>query len=128
MNGYITITVEGSLTGLKFAYPAIRLFLEAMADKGQFYYTENDNGEVSSMTLEGLAKLIQCGYINNCMIKEVEPDLKYEHFYNWVEKSETDESVKQAIQDVLTCYAETQYAKRIEKAAAELEKKNLTAA
>jgi hypothetical protein len=120
MNGYISFDLDGSVTGLKFAYPAIRMFAEAMAGN-DFYYVEGDKGP--QMTVEGIAKFIECGYKNNCMIKEVTPELKYEHFYNWVEGAVDDPEKMETINKIMECYAETQYAKQL---VAEQEKKSLT--
>lgn len=121
MNGYISITLStGEVVGLKFAYPAIRMFAEAMAGKGQFYYTEGDSPQ---MTIEGIAKFIECGYKNNCLVKEVEPLFKYENFFDWVESSIQYPEVAEQINRVLECYAATEYAKKLETVSLE-EKKN----
>ena len=85
MNGAIKITIDGNVIGLKFAYPAIRMFLDEMAAKSKFYYSQSDGGD-PMMTVEGIAKFIQCGYKNDCMIKEVDEVFNYEFFYNWVEQ------------------------------------------
>lgn len=107
---------------MKFAYPAIRMFGEAMADKGEFYYTGTEGD--SQMTVEGIAKFIECGYKNNCLIKEVQPVFKYEHFYEWAEKAITDEDVAKQIAAVLECYAQTEYAKKLQELTSTDEKKN----
>lgn len=118
MNGYISFDLDGSVTGLKFAYPAIRMFAEAMEGKSQFYYSDG------TMTVEGIAKFIECGYKNNCLIKEVEPELKYEHFYNWVEGAISDPAKVEVIGQIMQCYADTQYAKMIVDAVDAEEKKS----
>lgn len=111
-NGYIQINLNGDMIGLKFAYPAIRMWGEAMIGKGEFYTaidnSDPDNPKVS-VTIEGLAKFLQCGYINNCMIKEVEPLFTYENFFEYVERSLTDESVAKVLEDVMKCYQDSIY-------------------
>jgi len=131
-NGYTTINLDGDVIGLKFAYPAIRMWGEAMIGKADFYQivdNSDPNNPKISVTIEGLAKFIECGYINNCMIKEVEPLFKYENFFNWVEKSINDEEVTAQIMDVMKCYQESIYCADMNKpngaAKSEDEKKSL---
>jgi hypothetical protein len=121
MNGYIQFSLDGKKVGIKFAYPAMRMFFEAMQEKEQFYFVQ---GEVSSMTIEGLAKLIECGYKNNCLIKEFEPEITYEQFFNWVESAIDDPEKSEAISLIEKCYADSIYAKKIQEIAEE--KKNLS--
>lgn len=119
MNGYIQITLpEGEKVGLKFAYPAIKWFLEAMEKSGEFYYTTQQDGE-PCITIEGIARLMQCGYKNNCFLKDTEPVFTFETFYNLAELSLTNEEHAKQIADVLTCYAETEYAKKVQQIADE---------
>lgn len=117
MKGYININLNGQQVGLKFAYPAIKMFAEALDKKPDLYLIE---GERADFTIEGLAKFIQCGYINNCLIKEVEPSLTYEDFFNYAEGAQEDEDRAIEIGKVLECYGETVYAKKLSE-----EKKNV---
>lgn len=131
-NGYIQINLNGDMIGLKFALPGIRMWGEAMIGKADFY-TVSDNSDPANpkieVTIEGLAKFIECGYINNCMIKETEPLFKYEHFYEWVEKSITDPEVAKQIEEVMRCYQDSIYFVEATKANGEVkgeeEKKSL---
>jgi hypothetical protein len=126
-NGKISINTGTDIISLRFAYPAVRWFLEAMQDKGDFFYTEDQAGKVSAMTVEGIAKLIHCGYKNDCLVKEIPELFSYEYFFDWCEKAQEDESVKKQIEDVLTCYAGTSYAKKVKEMADEVEKKKTAA-
>lgn len=110
MNGYTTINLNGVQTGLKFAFPAMRMFAEALEKKPDLYILD---GEKADFTLEGLAKFIQCGYVNNCIIKEVEPSLTYEDFFNYAEGAQTSETRAQEIAKVFECYGQTIYAKKL---------------
>lgn len=131
VEGYVSLNVDGTIVGLKFARPAILMFAKSMEKNGEFYYTSADGQPV--ITTEGCAKFIECGYKNNCLIKEVEPLFKYEFFYNWCEQAVNDKEKMDQIAKVLECYAETLYAKKIEEegkkiadAKADDEKKNST--
>lgn len=109
MNGATTIQINGQTVGLKFAYPAIKWFTEESATNDLFFVP----GETGGFTVEGLAKLIQCSYKNHCLIKEVEPSLKYEDFYNYVESNQdTDEGQKELIR-ITEIYASSSVIKKL---------------
>jgi len=125
-NGYTTIQLDGETVGLKFAYPAIREFMEACLLRANIYFVQEEGG---GFTAEGLAKLIQCSYNNNCLIKEVEPVLKYEAFYNYVEQAqETPEGIAELTRVTEVYGASTVMKKLIasNKEAADLEKKSMS--
>jgi hypothetical protein len=119
MDGYIQIKVGDQMVGLKFAYPAIKWFTEAsvkdrLADNNAFFVDETDDkGETqSTMSDYGFAKLVQCAYRNDCLLKETAPVLKFEDFVNWVEQNNSEEG-KEVLSSVMTCYAESTFSKKI---------------
>jgi hypothetical protein len=120
MNGYITINLNGQPVGLKFAYPAIKAFALAMESKPDLYILSGDRAD---FTIEGMAKFIQCGYLNNCAIKEQEPTFTYKDFFDYVEAALEDSSRVEEIAKVFECYGQTVYAKRLAEAE---EKKSAT--
>lgn len=109
MNGLTTIQINGNPVGLKFAYPAIKWFTEA-TQKDDIFFTP---GEDSTFTIEGLAKLIQCSYRNHCLIKEVEPTLTYEDFFNYVEGNQDTEEGQKELLRVTEVYATASVIKRL---------------
>lgn len=109
MNGYTQIEINGQQVGLKFAYPAIKWFMEAAAGS-DLYFIEGDSG---GFTVEGLAKLIQCSYKNNCLLKEVEPVLTYEDFFNWVEQGQETETGQADLIRVTDVYAQSTVMKKL---------------
>lgn len=116
MDGYIKILVGGKEVGLKFGYPAIRWFSEeSLKNKDAFFMP----GDTFDFSVEGFAKLMQCAYKNNCLIKEVEPELKYQDFIEWVEEENAGQG--EIMKTVLIAYTESSVMK---KAMAEVEKKN----
>jgi len=111
MNGYTTININGETVGIKFGYLAIKEFSLAAEKKRDVYYdTVNDEQQLSFL---GIAKLIHCGYKNNCEIKETEPKYFLEHFNDWVEIAINDEERKKQLAEVLKVFAEYQYVKRL---------------
>ena len=114
MNGYTTITLNGQQVGIKFAYPAIKWFTEESIKKNDLFFVQGENGEDSSgFTVEGFAKLIQCSYKNNCLLKEVEPVFTYEDFYNYVEASQDTEQGQIELTRIAESYAESSVMKKI---------------
>jgi hypothetical protein len=109
MNGYCTIQINGQPVGLKFAYPAIKWFTEESINSDLYFLP----GEGGGFTVEGLAKLIQCSYRNNCLIKEVEPELKFEDFFNWVEQSQETDEGRAELEKVVKAYADSSVMKKL---------------
>jgi hypothetical protein len=105
MNGYTQINVNGEPVGIKFGFPAIKEFAIATEKKREVFY------DGDSLSFLGIAKLIQCGYNNNCEIKEVEPVLTLEDFNNWTEEAMNSEERKGELAVVLNAFAESQYVK-----------------
>lgn len=121
MNGYIQIQINGQAVGLKFAYNTVKWFLEAcIKDKeDNTYFAPGDTG---GFTIDGLAKLIECAYRQNCKIKEVEPVLKFEDFYNFVEDAQYSEDGQTVLLKVMEAYTESSVSKKVVELS---EKKNL---
>jgi hypothetical protein len=107
MNGYTQIKVNGEPVGVKFGFLAIKEFAIATEKKREVFY------DGDSLSFLGIAKLIQCGYKNNCEIKEVEPVLTLEDFNNWTEEAMNSEERKAELAVVLTAFAESQYVKTL---------------
>lgn len=109
MNGLTTIQINGQPVGLKFAYPAIKWFAEA-TQKEDIFFTP---GIDSTFTIEGLAKLLQCAYRNHCLIKEVEPTLAYESFFEYVEANQDTEEGQKELLRVTEVYATASVIKKL---------------
>lgn len=109
MNGQTSIQIDGQTVGLKFAYPAIKWFTEATTGSDIFFTP----GQDSTFTIEGLAKLIQCSYKNYCLIKEVEPTLTYEAFYNYVEANQDTEEGQKELLRITEVYATASVIKKL---------------
>lgn len=115
---YTKITIEGHEVGLRFAYPSIRWFAEANQTNKDAYFMPGETGDFS---VEGLAKLVQCSYWNNCLIKEVDRVIPYETFYNWVEDLHNTDEGQKELQRIMLVYAESSVMKKV----MEEQKKNL---
>lgn len=110
MNGYTTITINGQSVGIKFNYKAVGDFFIAAVDKRDSYYVGEDK-----FTYLGIAKLLKCAYDQNCEIKEVDPSLTLEDFFNWVESAymKDSEKDKAEITKALETFNQSQYVKTL---------------
>jgi hypothetical protein len=119
MNGYIQIKIKDEVIGLKFAFPSVKWFAEAMQkavdEKLEAYFVESidEKGDAqSTLTDYGLAKLMQCAYRNNCLLKEEKPVLLFADFVEWVNDHNTEEGGVE-MGEVLKVYAESSVNKKI---------------
>jgi hypothetical protein len=110
MNGYTTIAINGQSVGIKFNYKAVGDFFIAAVDKRDSYYVGEDK-----FTYLGIAKLLKCGYDENCVIKEQEPAYSLEFFFNWVEGAylNNSEKDKAEITKALETFNQSQYVKTL---------------
>lgn len=108
MNGYISININGQPTGIKFNYKAIGDFFTIASEKKDSYYIGEDR-----LSYLGMAKLIQLAYNENCVIKEQEPSLSLENFFDFVENAylENVEADKVEIKKALDAFNESKYVK-----------------
>jgi len=104
-NGYCSVTINGKDVGLKFGMPANRMFFEKMALKPEILSGDTVN-EV------GICHLIYAGYVNNCLVKDIEPELTFGFFMEWVEEALVDEGVKGKLQEVSNCYSESKFTQK----------------
>ena len=100
---YTTITINGETIGLKFGMPSFR-YLENKFVEGKSF-TNNQINEI------GIAHIIYSGYMNNCILKDV--DLKYnlEFFSDWIEANlKNNESIND-ITNVINFWANNDFIK-----------------
>jgi hypothetical protein len=105
-SGLCSITVNGEAIGLRFAIVATRMFLEKMVEEPEIISGDTIN-EV------GAANLIYCGYVNNCMVKDMVPEKTLGFFLEFVEQAFVDEGVKNQIIEVAKVYSESKYSKKV---------------
>lgn len=107
MNGNATVTIQGKATPIKFGYPAVKWFFEAIAEKSDIMFIEQ------SLTVEGWAKLIQCGYNNHCYYRDKEPEHNFADFVEYVEEAMQSEAVKEELNKALEAYGTSIYYKKM---------------
>lgn len=108
---YTQITINGKLVGLKFGMYCTQLFYEVI-ESGKKVMIGDTVNEL------GITYLLWFGYLNNCEVKQVDPSLTFEDFYNVVEESA---SGNEEITKALDCWSNSQ---PVQKAVEEAKKKS----
>lgn len=105
-NGYTTIVIGGETVGLKYGLPAVRQITEKLS--GGNLITGNTYNEV------GIAHILYAGYINNCIVKEVEAKHKFEFFYDFIEEIAISGEVE-GVTEAIKCFEESRFVKALAK-------------
>jgi hypothetical protein len=98
---YTTITINDQKVGLKFGMASFR-YLQDKLVEGKSY----QGGDLNEI---GIAHIIYSGYFNNCLVKDVEPSLKFEEFVDWIEFNLTNEDIMTQIKSVIEIWTNNQY-------------------
>ena len=96
---YTKLTINGSEVGLKFGMHSLRY----LRDKMNPACYDGD-----SLTEIGIAHVIYGGYVNNCAIKDIQPELTFEGVVDFVESCLHDADKIAALSDVIKVWAEAQ--------------------
>lgn len=105
-SGYIEFSLNGEGIGLRFGIHAVRLFLDKMGGDEQL---------ISSNTVNelGIATLIYCGYINECIVKDIPQAYKLGYFVQAVEDSVIHPEGRKVLEDIANAYMNSKYTKRV---------------
>lgn len=107
-SGLIYITVNGESIQLRFGIYATRLFLERMSESNNSMMVGD-----SSINETGIANLLECGYLNSCIVNDVAPVRKLGFFVEFVETAFVDDEAKAQLEAVSACYANSKYSKKL---------------
>lgn len=115
MINYTQITIYGKKVGLKFGMLASQLFYEVI-EKGKKVMMGDTVNEL------GITYLLWFGYLNNCEVKQVEPEMTFEDFYNFVESNIEDPDGQ--IKSAMDVWASSKPVQKAMEAADEAKKKS----
>lgn len=92
---YCTITINGEKIGLKFGMASFRYL-------SQNKFVEGKSFQNNELTEIGIAYILYSGYLNNTIVKDIEPTLTLENFVDYLENNLKNidflEEVKKAIE------------------------------
>jgi hypothetical protein len=105
---YTKLNISGEDYGLKFGMHSAR-YLSSKLDNGYCFHGDE-------ITEIGISHVIYSGYLNNCAVKDVKPELTFEHVVDFVESSIGDASKVDALTSVIKVWSESQIIKGAEEA------------
>ena len=101
---YTTITINDQKVGLKFGMASFR-YLSGKFVEGISY----TNGELNEI---GISHLIYAGYYNNCLVKDVLPEYKFEQIVDYVESNLKNEHFLNQMGEVVKVWSESDFIKQ----------------
>lgn len=108
MNDYMKVSISGKEVGLKFGYTAFKLFMNAVASAPGMYMDEG-----SKIKEEGLAKIVHTAYINNCLNKDVVPELEVDDIQEWLDATSTTPEGAELIRAIFEAWQNSTTVKRM---------------
>jgi len=115
---YTTIDIEGNTIGLKFGMASFR-YLQGRLKSGISY-----NG--NELTEIGFAQILYSGYYNNCIVKDIVPEYKFEYFVDFVEKNLNNPIILEKIKNVIELWTNNDILKSAESKVNDESKKKTT--
>lgn len=100
---YTTINIEDKEIGLKFGMYAARYLSTKLTNEFCF-----QNDEITEI---GISHVIYAGYLNNCAIKDIKPELTLERVVDFVEGSVKDADKVTALTNAISVWASSQLPK-----------------
>jgi hypothetical protein len=100
---YTTIEIDGKTIGLKFGMASFRYLQNKFKDGVS--YNDNDLNEI------GIAHIIYSGYYNNCIIKDIIPELTFETFVDFIEINLQNANKINEIKSIIEIWASNEYLK-----------------
>ena len=100
---YTKLKLKDKEIGLKFGMVSDRYLSEKLA--GGYCFNGDDITEI------GLAHIIYGGYINNCALKDIAPELTFEQVVDFIEESINDSDTMLAIGAVVKVWSDVQIAR-----------------
>jgi len=101
---YTTLTINNEKIGLKFGMASFRYLSE-----GKF--VEGKSFQNNIITEIGIAHIIYSGYMNNCLVKEIDEQYSFEFFVDFVESNIKNEKVMDEIKNIINIWANSDFIK-----------------
>lgn len=101
---YTTITVNGEKIGLKFGMASFRYLSEGKFIEGKSF----QNNVITEI---GIAHIIYSGYMNNCLVKDIEETYSFEYFVDFIESNLSNDSFLNEIKKVIDLWTNSDFIK-----------------
>ncbi len=96
---YTTITINDQKVGLKFGMASFRYLSDKFKDGISF-----ENGELNEI---GVAHLVYSGYYNNCLVKDVLPEMTFENLVDYVETNIMKNEFLEELKGIIKVWGES---------------------
>ena len=112
---YTTITIGDKKIGLKFGMASFR-YLQSKFNDGRSF-TSDDLNEIS------ISHILYSGYYNNCLVKDVVPEITFEELVDYVEANLVNESFVEVIKGIIEIWSQNDFIKKAIDSTQETKKK-----
>ena len=96
---YISIIINDKSIGLKFGMASFR-YIQKKIEQGKVFNGEDLN-EIS------IAHILYSGYYNNCVVKDIDTDLTFENFVDFIENNLKEPSFMDKVAEVIKVWSES---------------------
>ena len=96
---YTTITINDQKVGLKFGMASFRYLSDKFKDGFSF-----ENGEINEI---GISHLVYSGYYNNCLVKNVLPEMTFENLVDYVESNIMKDEFLEELKNIIKVWGES---------------------
>lgn len=101
---YTTFLLGDKKLGLKFGMASFR-YLQNKFTKG-VAFADNDLNEI------GISHIIYSGYYNNCLVKDVEPEVSFEELVEYVENNLLNEDFVNKVKEIVDIWSNSDFIKQ----------------
>lgn len=101
---YTTLTINGEKIGLKFGMASFRYLSEGRFKEGKSFAHDQ-------LTEIGIAHIIYSGYMNNCLVKEIEETYNFEFFVDYLENNISNEKFLEEIKSIIDIWSKNDFIK-----------------
>lgn len=102
---YTTLTINDEKIGLKFGMASFRYLSEGKFIEGKSFQN-------NIITEIGIAHIIYSGYMNNCLVKEIEELYSFEFFVDFIEHNIKNTKVMSEIKNIINIWSNSDFIKQ----------------
>lgn len=101
---YTTLTINGEKIGLKFGMASFRYLSEGRFKEGKSFAN-------NQLTEIGIAHIIYSGYMNNCIVKEIDEIYNFEFFVDYLENNISNQKFLDDVKSVIDIWSMNDFIK-----------------
>lgn len=102
---YCTITINGEKIGLKFGMASFRYL-------SQNKFVEGKSFQNNELTEIGIAYILYSGYLNNTIVKDIDPTFTFENFVDYIEANLTNNEFLEEVKKAVEVWSSSEFIKQ----------------